>query len=206
VAMETELLFPPGCLCQKTADGVVFGNVSNFSRSWVQVTPRFHGPVTVSARMRMVQTPERGSAWMGVKVGALHYFANSGHLFYVTADGIAVTAQPTDDMGHYQDIQLGAPDERTRLDPRTWKVLEIEAGTNDFKGKPAYKVTVKDPDIGSYGFVTPTEQMPHVWTAGAVMLQAFRCLVEVGEVRISDNPVELPNPVLLGAIPPLIES
>ena len=143
-------------------DCLEYGSFYVFSNSWVSVADISLSTFELTADIRF--TKHRGEhGWIGISVRNQSFFANYGHLFYLTTEGKVMITKPQD------DIDSNPEEEVIGVLPN----FELESGT-------PYKFHAKLTDteflfeVDGVGKTITVADMPYVFAAGRILFQTYQ--------------------------------
>ena len=152
------------------SDCLEYGSFYVFRNSWVSVADISLYTFELSADIRFNEhRGERG--WIGISVMNQSFFANYGHLFYLTTEGKVMRTEPQDDRGKYEDKEIGVLPN-----------FALEGGApHKFHAKLTHTEFLFEVD--GIGETVTVADMPHVFAAGRILFQTHR--VRAGLLNVS---------------------
>lgn len=151
------------------SDCLEFGSLFVFKNSWLAVANLEVSKVTVEAEMKFTLTRET-EGWIGINVRSHHYFANYGHLLYLTTTGKVIRTVPKGDLSLPENDLIGtfADIELTRQ-----RTFRIEVDDNS--------MMMFIDDIGKEFKLA---DMPYVFPSGKVLFQTYNARVGIKSISI----------------------
>ena len=127
--------------------------------------------VSVKAELRFTERREtQARCWMGINLRSQLFWANMGHLVLLRSDGsVARTARKFEDPATHHDVELGKLD---RYDPESFVEFAITLDDQAW-----------DISVGEVKTRVPVQDMPHVFSAGRVLIQSYMCRVGVRKLE-----------------------
>lgn len=154
------LVSPPGAHRRIKDNALEFGSFFVFRNSWLSIANLSLDNFELTAEMRFSEyrSPE---GWIGISLRNQSYFANYGHLFYLTADGRVMRTEPKDDRGNYEDILVGNISGFVLDDTPHRFYARVTDGEFVF-------------EIDDVSTTVPVPDMPFVFSSGRVLFQTHR--------------------------------
>lgn len=173
------LIGPANAFRRRHADGLEHGSLFAFRFSWLTFTKEKFKNVQVTAKMKFTQLRSSGGAgWIGIMLRSQHFFANNGHLIYLTSDGLIHHTKPIHEFDkHPSDPVIGSID---GFDPDEWVEFDIIFNDEALFGS-----------VGGVPFHIDVSEMPFVHNAGLVRFQTFLARACIGTLRVGS---EIPQP------------
>jgi len=143
------------------SDCLKYGSFYVFRNSWVSVADISLSSFELTADIRFSE--HRGKhGWIGISVMNQSFFANYGHLFYLTTEGKVMRTVPQDDRGKYENKEIGVLPN-----------FALEGGTpHKFHAKLTHTEFLFEVD--GIGETVTVADMPHVFAAGRILFQTHR--------------------------------
>jgi len=145
-------------------NGIEFGSFYIFRYSWLTLGQKEFSRFCIKARMKFSATlkgEELGQHWMGIMLRSQHFYAGSGHLFYVKSDGAIHHTRPISELQKEEtDPLIGVLDNFT-FD--SWVNFEISFTSSGIKGQ-----------INEVPVSIMSDAMPFTYNAGLIRFQTFR--------------------------------
>ena len=167
------LIGPSYCHRKLGNNYLEFGSLYIFKNSWLSVSniniPKFE----LNAKLNFSsQVRTDVGAWIGVSVRNNNFFANYGHLIYLTSKGQVMRTIPFDDIGGYNDSQIGVIEPFDPLDKKYYN----------------FKISFDDKNISMYvdniGDVFPIKDMPFVFSSGKILFQSYHSRMAIKSFSI----------------------
>lgn len=157
-----------------TPEYLEFGSLFVFRNSWLSVDMHSISKFKITAEMKFTQL--RGVfGWIGITIRSQHFFANYGHLLYLTSTGDVCRTVPENDLGVYHDEKIGNFDNFNPSSHQFYKFC-IEADQNSLS---MYINGVGD----SFSF----SEMPYVYPSGRILFQTYNARVGIKTIDILDK-------------------
>lgn len=169
------LLAPSNAHRRQIDDGVEFGSFYLFRYSWLLAGLQEHGAVSVKSKIRFTELrpgAQLREGWLGIMLRSHHFFAENGHLVYVTSDGQVLHTCPVDELGKSEDDPLLGQIDDFALE--SWVLFDLTFDDMGLRGS-----------VGGVDFRIPVASMPFVYNAGKVRLQTHKARACVNWIEVS---------------------
>lgn len=168
---DTSALWSPGPGHRRIIEGTLeFGSPFYFPYSWLSPVGIRPANVRTQAEMRFTYRVE--PCWIGIAVRSQGYLANHEHLAWLGSDGIVYRTGPGMEAKDKDEHSLG---KLSTFDPSAEQFLPFDIRMDD----KAWFIR-----IGDVHQEIPHTGLPHVFSSGRVLLQAYRCRAAVKKVQI----------------------
>ena len=152
-------------------DSLEFGSLFVFRNSWISIGSQDLSKFGLAARMRFSQLRDL-EAWVGISVRSHHFFANFGHLIYLTSTGKVVRTVPEDDLGKYHDEVIG---ELPHFDVSSPVYHDFHIEVDDEMMNMA---------VDGVGGTFKLSEMPFVYASGRILFQTCNCRGAINSIKI----------------------
>jgi hypothetical protein len=139
-------------------DCLEFGSLFIFRNSWLSIAGPEMSKFKLSAAMKFSRLRDK-EGWIGISIRNHHFFANYGHLLYLTSIGKVCWTVPDNELGNYHDEEIGVLSD---FDINRFYKFQIEA--ND------HSISMFIDDIGGDFKIS---EMPYVYPAGRILFQTY---------------------------------
>jgi hypothetical protein len=152
-------------------DSLEYGSFYVFRNSWLSVSNLSISTFDLTAEIRFSECHDQ-SGWIGISLRNQSYFANYGHLFYLTTDGKVMRTEPQDDNGEFVESQIGLLPNFV-LDATPHKFHARLTDTEFFF------------EVDGVGEKIAVANMPYVYAGGRILLQTYRVRAGLRSISIS---------------------
>ena len=148
-----------------------FGSLFVFRNSWFSIGNQDFSKFALVVHMRFSQLRDV-EGWIGISARSHHFFANFGHLIYLTSTGKVVRTVPEDDLGNYHDEVIG---ELPHFDASNPVYHKFRIEVDDEVMKMA---------VDGVGGTFRLSEMPFVHASGRILFQTYNCRGAINSIEL----------------------
>lgn len=151
-----------------------FGSLFVFRNSWLSVAGLLLSKFEITAEIKFSQL-RNIEGWVGISVRNQHFFANYGHLLYLTSSGKVVRTIPENELAEYHDEIIGSISDFNTTKDKFFK----------------FRIKVDDHEISMFvdkiGKSFKISEMPFVYPSGRILFQTFRARMGIRSIEIKNK-------------------